>query len=51
MKRLLVKKQNLIQAVPQEVIPNIFISNYAFAMDKSFLTNNNIALVVTCVKI
>ena len=51
MKRLLIKKQNLIQAVPQEVIPKIFISNYAFATDKSFLALNNIALVVTCVKI
>lgn len=51
MKRLLIKKQNLTQSTPQEVVPGIFIANYTFSINKKFLATNNIGFIVTCVKI
>ena len=51
MKKLLIKKQSLSTKAPKSIHPRLFVSNYSFAIDKKFLSSENITLVISCVKI
>jgi hypothetical protein len=49
MGRLLAKKQNLVDQAPQLVYDGrIWLGNYIYASDLSFLNSNNITTVFSC---
>ena len=51
MKSLLAKKQKLKENRPTQILERIFVGNYANAIDKDFMSSNNITLIITCLKI
>lgn len=51
MKKLLIKKQQIKHEEPKEIINGLLIGNYSYALNKKYLSDHRVTLVVSCLKI
>lgn len=51
MKKLLIKKQQIYQEEPKQIVEGLVLANYSYAVNKKYLVDHGITLVVTCLKI
>lgn len=51
MQTLLTRRQKLAAEEPKEIVDGVYLGNYSYAIDKQYIEQHGISLVVSCLKI